>query len=369
MAQEPTIGNGNFQDIDEIRIAANAMETAVTVDRSPIALAADAIAPDDNDMDGEIERLGGVTAITNGQLFYDGAAVPKGITETVQRNANFANRLDTANMTIGGAGGGAIKMVTSQDEDGDGRNDEDENGISEWRDAAEEAEHQQEIMRQQRAEAWASDTHDFAGQKLTGAEWHEMAKWFQSDENVAAWEDEMMAQTGQTREQVRAMGGKMRRFYELTEMQAHGDKLTPAQQAEFDSLQRDTQVKRGVTVQRQIQENQRSVAPVSNANDANLDGSITERFTQSTSTYEDAGSARGAPISANANCLSATDASRATSITVAGELDGNVAVTSAPPLRAAFNDAAINAGTVAPIAAASAPQLAAATVSASVAMM
>lgn len=112
-------------------------------------------------------------------------------------------------------------------------------------------ERQQEIQKQNEA-AWLESSHTYAGQTLDGEDWERMRKWFGNEENVAAWEDAMMAETGQTREEVRATGGKMKRFYDLMDKDKKGT-LTQEERDEFKRLNEDRDVKRGVATQAEIQ--------------------------------------------------------------------------------------------------------------------
>lgn len=113
-------------------------------------------------------------------------------------------------------------------------------------------ERQQEIQKQNEA-AWLQSSHTYAGQTLSGEDWEQMRKWFGDEENVAAWEDAMMAETGQSRDEVRRTGGKMKRFYDLMDKDKKGT-LTQAERDEFKRLNEDRDVKRGVQVQQQMQE-------------------------------------------------------------------------------------------------------------------
>lgn len=113
-------------------------------------------------------------------------------------------------------------------------------------------ERQHEIERQNEA-AWLGSSHTYAGQTLSGEDWERMLKWFGDEENAAAWEDAMMAETGQSREEVRRTGGKMKRFYDLMDKDKKGT-LTQEERDEFKRLNEDRDVKQGVQVQQQVQE-------------------------------------------------------------------------------------------------------------------
>lgn len=59
---------------------------------------------------------------------------------------------------------------------------------------------------------WGQERHSYAGQSMNGEDWHRLMTWFREPEDVAAWEDAMIAETGQSRVEVRQTGGKMKRF-------------------------------------------------------------------------------------------------------------------------------------------------------------
>ncbi|MDQ4418846.1 hypothetical protein OOT33_00090 [Sphingobium sp. DEHP117] len=145
---------------------------------------------------------------------------------------------------------------------------------------------QQELERQHEAE-WLASSHTYAGQTLSGEDWKKMMHWFADDANIAAWEEAMMAETGQSREEVRRTGGKMQRFYELMDRQAKGT-LTKEERAEFDRLNNDREVKRGTEVQAEIQGLRHSQsAELSGRNDATWDGGQRENATSFASTLAD----------------------------------------------------------------------------------
>ena len=62
----------------------------------------------------------------------------------------------------------------------------------------------------------------------------------------------MMDETGQSIDEVRRTGGKLKRFYELTGKDARGT-LSTDERAEFDRLQQDAELRRGLEVQQQMQ--------------------------------------------------------------------------------------------------------------------
>jgi hypothetical protein len=112
-------------------------------------------------------------------------------------------------------------------------------------------------LEQQRREAeneaaWLGSSHTYAGQTLSGEEWMQMRDWFGNEDNVAAWEDAMMAETGESREEVRQTGGKMKRFYDLMDKDAKGT-MTGDERTEYDRLNQDREVKRGIEKQKEMQ--------------------------------------------------------------------------------------------------------------------
>jgi len=106
---------------------------------------------------------------------------------------------------------------------------------------------------QARSERWLKEQHIYAGLNLSGTEWQAMSRWFQDDDNVAAWEDQIMADTGMSRKDAKRVGGKMKRMYDLIDLQTQGKVLTPEQEKELNDLSNDSDVKKGVSAQQKIQ--------------------------------------------------------------------------------------------------------------------
>lgn len=106
---------------------------------------------------------------------------------------------------------------------------------------------------QARSERWLNQQHTYAGLNLSGTEWQAMSRWFQDDDNVAAWEDQIMADTGMSRKDAKRVGGKMKRMYDLIDLQTQGKVLTPEQEKELNDLSNDSDVKKGVDAQQKIQ--------------------------------------------------------------------------------------------------------------------
>ena len=162
---------------------------------------------------------------------------------------------------------------------------------------------QQEQQRQERAEAWRNEEHDYAGQRMTGAQWMQMIQWFRTPENRTEWEDAMMAETGQTRDQVRATGSRMDRYFDLMEKQANGGTLNQDEQSEFSTLDSDPAVRRGVSTMQDLQSNRLGVAvsaPTSGS--ANIEGglrngSLEASRADGTAIYDDGGSVRSSVTS------------------------------------------------------------------------
>lgn len=133
-----------------------------------------------------------------------------------------------------------------------------------------------QMLQQQRREAeseaaWLASSHSYAGQTLSGEDWKRMRDWFGNEDNVAQWEDAMMAETGQSREEVRQTGGKMKRFYDLMDKDAKGT-LTANERTEFGRLNNDRDVQRGVEVQQEMQGIRADYRVHRQATDARHDG-------------------------------------------------------------------------------------------------
>jgi hypothetical protein len=110
-------------------------------------------------------------------------------------------------------------------------------------------------------------------------------------ENRAAWEDAMIDGTGQSRDEVRETAAKMARFDELMKKKANGEVLTPQEQAEFNRLDRDEEVRRGIETRRRIQQHQMDQTPESASKYSNLDGSISDGVESRNLVYSDGGQA------------------------------------------------------------------------------
>lgn len=145
--------------------------------------------------------------------------------------------------------------------------------------------------RRQREEAsyqeWRQTRHTYAGKAMGGEDWDRMMNWFRDPANAADWEDAMIAETGQSRNEVRETGGKMKRFYHLMEKDARGT-MSKDERSEFDKLNADKDVKRGVEIQQEIQGLQNSrTTKLSAGNENSLDGSQSARTKSFASTFSD----------------------------------------------------------------------------------
>lgn len=133
---------------------------------------------------------------------------------------------------------------------------------------------------QERSERWLNQQHTYAGLNLSGTEWQAMSRWFQDDDNVAAWEDQIMADTGMSRKDAKRVGGKMKRMYDLIDLQTQGKVLTTEQEKELNDLSNDSDVKKGVDAQQKIQSfrsKQPTVSNITNENETRLDSEIQSR--------------------------------------------------------------------------------------------
>lgn len=144
---------------------------------------------------------------------------------------------------------------------------------------------------QEREEAsyqeWHQTRHTYAGQTMDGEDWHRLLTWFRDPANTAAWEDAMMTETGQSRDEVRQTGGKMKRFYDLMEKDARGT-ITKDERADFDKLNADKDVKRGVEVQQEIEGLRHSqTAELSEGNDRVWDSTQTTKATSFAAKFDD----------------------------------------------------------------------------------
>lgn len=202
---------------------------------------------------------------------FNSAAYPRGMPEFLIRHieaeASFAQRLDDAGMTIGGVNGGPLGDKSKSER----QKDADDRALDNFSTAMELVEREQE-RQQENERQWLATSHTYAGQTLSGEDWRKMAEWFHDPTNATAWEDAMMAQTGQSRDEVRRTGGKLKRFYDLMDKDAKGT-LTGVERTEFDDLQKDKDVRLGVSVQRQVQGLQNNQTPgLSEQRDKALDG-------------------------------------------------------------------------------------------------
>lgn len=338
MVQERVTGNGNF-DIEAIRAAANAMEGGdAVIPQASAQLAVDAFAA-------EVEEM------TDDIRFNPSTNLAEEATQIL--NSPMAARLDSGVLMNLRA---AVNLQEEKQENGSSafvrgdtwneRRERDQKDRDEKANAAkiaddiQDIQQQQEQQRQQRAEAWRNEEHDYAGQRMTGAQWMQLIQWFKQPENRAAWEDAVMAETGQSRDQVRATGDKIERLDELIEKQSRGEELTAEEQAELERLNNDRDVQEGMRIRREQMDRQQGVRPeVSSQADAHA--SITSEETTSVAATVDA----SLEILSGANASGAIAPSR-TSLATQVEGRGEFAAT-APSLRANF--VAANAATGAPL--------------------
>lgn len=184
---------------------------------------------------------------------------------------------------------------------------------------------QAEIERRERAEAWASRDHTYAGQKLSPEQWLRMIQWFKQPENRAAWEDAMMAETGQSRDRVRETAAKMDRLDALIEKEARGEVLSADEIAERDRLNRDRDVQQGMRVRREQMDLQQGIRPeVANQADA-----------QAVQTSADT-TAETATVNARMDILAGANGNPVTALprtSVTAQMDGQTEFSTAPSLR------------------------------------
>lgn len=348
MVQERVTGNGNF-DIDAIRAAANAMEgsNAATpqVSAQP---AVDAFAAEVEEMTDDIRFNPSTNLAEEAAQILNSPLVAR-LDSGVLMNLRAAVNLQEEKQENGSA---AFMRGDTwvQRRERDQKDRDEKANAAKIADDIQDIQQQQEQQRQQRAEAWRNDEHEYAGKRMTGAEWMQMIQWFRTPENRTQWEDAMMAETGQSREEVRATGTRMDRYFDLMEKQARGEVLAPDEQAEFNSLDRDPEIRRGVTTMQNLQANRLGADVSINAGSANLDGGLRNGVT-ATATDSRFGVYGDEPLTTT----------RTTS--VAAEIDGRNATASPSALSANFNAQAVGASTPPPpVPVQPAPQLAAASV-------
>jgi len=179
-------------------------------------------------------------------LVYQDAAIPASDRTFAVANSQsqFIQRLPEGSWTIGN-GPGPVTQETRQERE-ERKQQEDLDAMRG------ELEAFQDYLKEERQhQEWLAESHSYAGQHLTGAEWRSMMDWFKGDKNVADWERAMMAQTGMSLTEVRHTGGKMKRFYELMDKDSRGT-LTAQEKTEFTTLNNDKDVHRGVEVEHQL---------------------------------------------------------------------------------------------------------------------
>lgn len=250
MVQERSAGNGNF-DIDAISRAANAMAdraNAALVETTQIPEidhALEAIESEAADLTDEILSNPSSNRADEAMAFLATPAAAKlkagvvsgiqaAITIQQEKATNGADAFRTSNETW-------QAQKDKREQERKAAEDADEFG-----DKMQNAAQQNEQQRQERAEAWANSDHEYAGQKMSAEDWLRMIAWFKSPENRKAWEDAMMAETGQSRDQVRATGDKIDELDALIEKESRGEILTAEEQARKTTLGNDAQVRQGI---------------------------------------------------------------------------------------------------------------------------
>lgn len=143
----------------------------------------------------------------------------------------------------------------------------------------EEREAAERKAQEERAEIWANSDHTYAGLNMSASQWLAAIDWFQDEDNVAAWEDQIMSDTGMSRKDAKRVGGKMKHMYDLIKKESEGKILSDSEKTELKNLSDDSEVKKGVSAQQKIQSFQRNqvgVAPISEENETHLDSSISK---------------------------------------------------------------------------------------------
>ena len=100
--------------------------------------------------------------------------MPDYLKEHIEREANFAQMLDTAGLTIGGFGGGPLDQKTKEER----QQEHDDEAGAQLAATFEEIEHQRE------REEWSHTLSTVGGVEMTGAEWRTLAQRLRDDQDL-----------------------------------------------------------------------------------------------------------------------------------------------------------------------------------------
>lgn len=156
-------------------------------------------------------------------IFNDSAA-PPGVDFTADQLAIAQQTNRSYGLLTIGAGAGA--MYTEDREEEQERRDEE---IFDWlRERAEEQ--RAEFIRQ-----WDESMHTIGGMQFRGADLHNMYLASRKQENIDAFEDELMQSEGISREEAKKRSTRLKRALELKERERMGE-LTPDERRELDRI-------------------------------------------------------------------------------------------------------------------------------------
>ncbi|NJS13517.1 MAG: hypothetical protein HC788_01580 [Sphingopyxis sp.] len=269
MVQERVSGNGNF-DIDAITRLVNADANApALIDQPFIDPVADAFAADVKDTADEIKYNPGSNLAEEAMQIMNAPGAAK-LGAGVLADLRAAVQLQEEKAANGADAFMRGDRVWEERKERDDKDRKEQSRVADIADDLQNAEErrQAEIERQQRADVWNNSDHTFAGQRMSADEWLRMIQWFKQPENRAAWEDAVMAETGQSRDQVRRTGDKIERLDELIEKQSRGEELTAEEQAEMNRLNNDRDVQNGMRIRREQMALEQNRPQVSNQTDA-----------------------------------------------------------------------------------------------------
>ena len=116
---------------------------------------------------------------------------------------------------------------------------------------------------EERAELWANSEHTYAGQTMSAPQWLATIDWFQDEDNIAAWEAEMVKR-GITPNKIRSTKNKMDQLDNFILKESRGELLTTAEKREMETLSNDKDVQTGHSVRRNLMDLDQSVTNAAN---------------------------------------------------------------------------------------------------------
>lgn len=188
-------------------------------------------ASNDEDFDVNIDALPDTPESPN--LFNDSVRANRTFD---QRSSEYTNEMGMAPDVKLGNGGGSLSQLSIREIEERKR----ERAEEAYETFLEQIEEHDKQVKEAQAK-WDAETHDYGGEKLSGAEIMRRIEWFEKKENQDKVREELRKQ-GKNEQEIEETIRKMKERDELMKRQRNGEKLTPEELRRMEALNRDKEV-------------------------------------------------------------------------------------------------------------------------------